>query len=211
MQKLPGDSPLRVIIMAFVVIFFVTLFVWQIGHYLEAGKDSKIQGQISKMNLMIEADSLEADNKTRFAYLHSTEDIAKPLTPKNKRAKFKPTSTLTSLFVRNHFSASITGKNACYVYLYFPPGTAKDYVDTYPAGVPAYVLAGWSDYRDKVVASTSPGLDAWAKETLKASHFYCEPKNLRPNVMAKQEDGTELDLPGLGFQFSGLYYSKIKQ
>ena len=68
MNKLPGDSPLRVVMVAFTVIFFVALFVWQIDRYLAAGKDSKLQAQLSKMNLMIESDSLETTGSHQIRF-----------------------------------------------------------------------------------------------------------------------------------------------
>ena len=58
--KQRGDSPLKLIILSFIITFFVALFAWQIEKYLVASHDSKLQGQISRMNLLIEADSLDA-------------------------------------------------------------------------------------------------------------------------------------------------------
>lgn len=197
--------------MAFIVIFFVALFVWQIERYLRAGQDSKLQGQITKMNLMIEADSLEALPEQKFGYLHSPQDVAKPWSTESTRVNFKPDRTLAGLFVRNHFQPSAPDHRSCYLYLYFPPGEAQAQFDFYPDQKPAYVLAGWSRHQEVPVVASTPALNAWARSVLEAKHFECEAKTLRPNQIATLNDGTQLDLPGYDFQFADLYYSKVKQ
>ena len=210
MKKLSGDSPIRIIVVAFAVIFFVALFVWQIERYLNVSKDSKLQAQITKMNLLIEADSLEASTKSRFAYLHSNQDISEPWPVLDKKLNFKPQDTLARLFVRNHFSASPPHHESCYVYLYFPPKRAQK-LDFYQSDKPAYLLAGWSHHQNKAIVAGTPQLTAWGVETLKEKHFACTPKALRPNLVAVMADGMEIDLPGYDFQFADLYYSKVKQ
>ena len=59
MKKLAGDSPLKLIMVTFVIVFFVALFAWQIEKYLLVSYDSKVQGQIAAMKLLIEAENRE--------------------------------------------------------------------------------------------------------------------------------------------------------
>jgi len=47
-QKLHGDSPLKLIMITFVIVFFVALFAWQIEKYLAASLDTKLQREVGK-------------------------------------------------------------------------------------------------------------------------------------------------------------------
>lgn len=209
-SKLRGDSPLKLIITIFIIVFFVALFAWQIEKYLVASQDSKLQNQISRMNSMIEIASLDAFSNQKYAYLHDELDLAKPITIEDKKIKFEPASTLTTLFVKNQFLPRITRNDQCYLYIYFPPGEASDLFDFYTDRDPGYVLAAWSEFQNKPVVATSPGLTSWAEKNLTEDDFYCEAKKLKPNVAATKPDGSLLDLPGIEFQFSGGSYSQVK-
>ncbi len=209
-NKVRGDSPLKLIIITMLIIFFLALFSWQIEKYLGASKYSTLQSEISSMNLMIEADNLDAFNIYKYAYLHDTNDIIKPLDIKNQKVDFSPIKTLANLFIQNHFTPNGTAKDACYVYIYFPPGEAKTLFDFHEDPAPGFVLAAWSDFKEKPIVAASPGLKVWAEQHLTAGDFYCKSTELAPNKLAVKDDGLLLDLPGIEFQFSGLFYSKAK-
>lgn len=208
--KLPGDSPLKLIMITFVIIFFVALFAWQIEKYLAVSLDSKLQGQIAKMNMIIEADSLDAFDVSKYAYLHATDDSTKPLDVSRENRNFKPNTTLNALFVKNYMAASGAANDFCYLYVYFPPGVAMEAFDFYTKRDPGYVLAAWSERENAPIAVASGPLNKWAQENLQARHFECNPSELRPNKLATDKNGEVIDLPGIHFQFSDYYFSKVK-
>ena len=206
--KQRGDSPLKLIILSFIIIFFVALFAWQIEKYLVASHDSKLQGQISRMNLLIEADSLDAFSNQKYAYLHDDQDVAKIYTDEANTLPFKPVTTLSNLFIKNRFTPTSATNDRCYLYIYFPPGEAADLFDFYKARDPGYVLAGWSEFQNAPVISASPGLSTWATENLKENDFYCEEATV---ANATTLNSPDLERPGFKFYFSGLNYSPVTQ
>lgn len=209
-NKLRGDSPLKLIVITLLIIFFVALFAWQIEKYLAASYDSKLQGQISRMNLIIEADSLDGFSTHKYAYLHASNNIAAPLEIRNRKTNFQPKVTLATLFVKNQFTPSGAPKDACFLFLYFPPGEAYEIFDFYQERNPGYVVAAWSTLKQKPIVAASPGLKNWAEANLKAGDFYCNVKKLDPSKLAVDNNGVLIDLPGANFQFSDQYYSKVK-
>lgn len=210
-NKLRGDSPLKLIFITLLIIFLVALFAWQIEKYLGASYDSKLQSQISRMNLIIETDSLDDFDIHKYAYLHDSENIAEPLQINNRQTNFKPITTLATLFVKNQFSPSGSPKDLCYLYLYFPPGEAQEIFDFYQERDPGYIVAAWSTLKQKPIVATSPGLKNWAETNLKENYFYCDVEKLDPGKLAIAKNGELIDLPGASFQFSDQYYSKVKQ
>jgi hypothetical protein len=209
-NKLRGDSPLKLIFITLLIIFFIALFAWQIEKYLAASQDSKLQGQISRIHQLIEADSLDDFSTHKYAYLHSDENISEPLEIEDKKLNFEPQLTLSTLFVQSRLNAASPPKGQCYIYLYFPPGEAKYIFDFYEERDPAYVLAGWSKFRQQPIVGASPGLTDWAESNLKESDFACDASQLSPDSLAVDKEGVLLDLPGMNFQFSDQYYSKVK-
>lgn len=208
--KVPGDSPLKLIMVTFVIVFFVALFAWQIEKYLGATFDSKLQGELTKMGMMVEADSLAGFDAYKYAYLHDPIDRAKPLDVRNEKVNFNPPKTLSTLFVENYFTPSATRDEACYWYLYFPPGVAKEVIEPYTRRDPGFVIAAWSEFKEQTVVATSPGLSDWAQSYFEKSDFECDPKSLDPNVLARSKSGQVYKLPGINFQFNQSFFSKVK-
>lgn len=213
MQKLPANSPVKVVMTAFTIIFFVALFVWQIDRYLKVGQDSQLQSQITRMNALIETDSLTLSNEEKFAYLHQSGNIAQPLTPvgqKGRQASTKPVKTLAALLTQNQFSPSSSGSDICFLYIYLPPQMGRQAFELYNSNNPTYILAAWSDYQEKAIVASDRTLLPWLEENLTKDFFYCQPKKLRSDVLAVDKNGYKLPLPGYSFQFSELYYSQVQ-
>ncbi|NCP67423.1 hypothetical protein GW756_01965 [bacterium] len=192
------------------IIFFIGIFAWQIEKYLLVSQDTKLQAEISKLNLIIEAENMAAFNIHKYAYLHQEDNIAEPLSTKNLKTNFEPVSTLVNLFIKNGIYPKGATKESCYLYIYFPPGEASEIFDFYEDRDPGYIAAGWSRFEAKPIVSASTGLTAWAESNLKESDFYCDSKSLSPDKLAVDGNGSILDLPGINFQFSGLNFSKVK-
>jgi len=208
--KLPGDSPLKLIMVTFVIVFFIALFAWQIEKYLAVSFDSRLQGQITKMNMIIEADSLDDFEVSKYAYLHTNNDLSVPLKVDSKSANYKPRTTLNNLLAKSYVIPSGPPKDFCYLYLYFPPGVAQKTFDFYDKRSAGYVLAAWSELKQAPIAVASPRLNQWAQTNLKARHFQCNPDTLEPNILPTDKAGKLIELPGIYFQFKDYYYTKVK-
>ncbi len=118
--KLPGDSPLKLIMVTFVIVFFIALFAWQIEKYLAVSFDSKLQGQITKMNMIIEADSLDDFEVSKYAYLHANGDLSEALQVDSKSLNFKPTTTLNNLLAKSYVIPSGASERFLLSLLVFP-------------------------------------------------------------------------------------------
>lgn len=209
-SKFPGDSPLKLIMITFVIVFFVALFAWQIEKYLAVSVDSLLQGEITKMNTIIEADSLDDFEVSKYAYLHANNDLSRPLEVDSRSVNFKPRTTLNNLLAKSYIIPSGPRQDFCYLYLYFPPGAAQKAFDFYDERSPGYVLAAWSELKQSPIVVASAHLNQWAKTTLKARDFQCHPDALEPNILPTDNTGKLIELPGIYFQFKGYYYTKVK-
>lgn len=209
--KLPGDSPLKLIMVTFIIVFFVALFAWQIEKYLAVSVDSVLQGEITKMNTIIEADSLDDFEVSKYAYLHEDNDLSKALKVNSNLVKFKPKTTLNNLLAKSYIIPSGPPKDFCYLYIYFPPGAAQKAFDFYDKRTPGYVLAAWSELKQSPIVVASANLNQWAKTTLKVRDFQCHPDALEPNILPTDNTGKLIELPGIYFQFKGYYYTKVKR
>lgn len=208
--KLPGDSPLKLIMITFMIVFFIALFAWQIEKYLAVSFDSKLQGQITKINMIIEADSLDDFEVNKYAYLHANNDPSSALEVHSRFVNFKPRTTLNNLLAKSYIIPSGTPKDYCYLYIYFPPGVAQKTFDFYEKRSPGYVLAAWSELKQAPIAVASTYLNQWAQNNLKEEDFQCRPEALESNVLPTDNTGKLIDLPGIYFQFKDYYYTKVK-
>ncbi len=207
MKKKSGDSPLKVIMVALLVIFFIGVFVFQINKYLLVSHDTKVQGQLNKMALMIETDSMDQDSRSKYAYIHSPNDYAVPLKDERKKYPFKATKTLAQLFIERKFSVAKPSKDTCYIFSYWPQKLMRIHADFRDKKNPGYLIAAWNKRKKEAVIVGTPDLQNWGEKHLKAEHFQCNPVEINPAEKAVSKNSESINIPGYDFQFSTLNFS----